>query len=159
MNIDNLFRLDGRTAFVTGASSGLGVTFAEALSAAGAHVVLAARREDRLHELANRIQATGGRALALRCDVGDPAQVDDAIARSWDHFGRIDIVVNNAGIVAEGPVVPEKVPHEAFEQTMRVNLLGTWYCAQAAAQRMLTDGRGGSIINISSIAGLGATPD
>jgi NAD(P)-dependent dehydrogenase (short-subunit alcohol dehydrogenase family) len=159
MNIDNLFRLDGRTAFVTGASSGLGVTFAEALSAAGANVVLAARREDRIQDLAARIQSTGGGALAIRCDVGDAAQVEAAIASSWERFGRVDILVNNAGIVAEGPSVPEKVPHEAFEATMRVNLFGTWYCAQSAATRMLADGRGGSIINISSIAGLGGTPD
>src|SRR6185437_2570330 len=114
MNIDNLFRIDGRTAFVTGASSGLGVTFADALAAAGANVVLAARREDRLHAVARRIEAVGGKALVIRCDVGDAAQVENAIARSWEHFGRIDILVNNSGIVAEGPAVPERTPHEAF---------------------------------------------
>lgn len=159
MNIDNLFRLDGRTAFITGASSGLGVTFAEALSAAGANVVIAARREDRLHDLANGLKMKGGRALAIRCDVSDPEQVESAIAEAWQCFGRIDVLVNNAGIVAEGPAVPEKVPHEAFEETMRVNLFGVWYCTQSAARRMLADGRGGSIINISSIAGLAGVPD
>jgi len=75
MQSANLFRVDGRTAFVTGASSGLGVVFAEALAEAGANVVLAARREDRLHEVAKRIEATGRRALVIRCDVGDAAQV------------------------------------------------------------------------------------
>lgn len=159
MNIDKLFRLDGRSAFVTGASSGLGVTFAEALAAAGANVALAARREDRLHEVAKRIADNGANALVVRCDVSDPEQVESAVAEACKAFGRIDILVNNAGLVAEGPAVPEKIPHEAFEQTMRVNLFGVWYCTQAAAKRMLADGRGGSIINISSIAGLAGVPD
>lgn len=159
MNIDKLFRLDGRTAFITGASSGLGVTFAEALSAAGANVVLAARREERLLDVARRIEDAGGSVLVTRCDVGDAEQVETAMERAWEHFGRVDILVNNAGIVAEGPAVPEKVPHQAFEETMRVNLFGLWYCTQSAARRMLVDGRGGSIINISSIAGLAGIPD
>ena len=159
MHSAKLFRVDGRTAFVTGASSGLGVIFAEALAAAGANIVLAARREDRLHELAKCIERSGGKALPLRCDVADPAQVEEAVARACARFGRIDILVNNAGIVAEGLAVPEKVPDAAFEQTMRVNLFGTWYCARSAATRMLADGRGGSIINISSIAGLAGAPD
>lgn len=159
MKIDHLFRLDGRTAFVTGASSGLGVTFAEALAAAGANVALAARREDRLHEVAKRIADNGANALVVRCDVSDAQQVESAIAQACETFGRIDVLVNNAGIVAEGPAVPEKVSHEAFEQTMRVNLFGVWYCTQAVARRMLADGRGGSIVNISSIAGLAGVPD
>lgn len=160
MNIDNLFRVEGRTAFVTGASSGLGVVFAEALAHAGANVVLAARRLERMEEVAKRIeQQTGRKARVIKCDVGDAEQVESAIAQTWDEFGRVDILVNNAGIVAEGAVVPEKVPNEAFEQTMRVNLFGTWYCSRSAGTRMLADGRGGSIINISSIAGLGAIPD
>lgn len=159
MQTANLFRLDGRTAFVTGASSGLGVVFAEALAAAGAQVVLAARREDRLHEVARRIEGRGGKALVVRCDVGEREQVESAIARAWEHFGRVDVLVNNAGISAEGFAVPEKLPDEAFEATMRVNLFGTWYCSHAAGVRMLADGRGGSIINISSIAGIAGIPD
>ena len=159
MNIDKLFRVDGRTAFVTGASSGLGVTFAEALAAAGAKVVLVARREQRLREMARKIEADGGNVLVVPCDVADAQQVEAAIARAWDHFGRVDIVVNNAGIVAEGPAVPEKISAEAFAATMQVNLFGTFYGCQSAATRMLADGGGGSIINISSVAGLGGTPD
>ena len=159
MHSGKLFRVEGRTAFVTGASSGLGVTFAEALADAGANVVLVARREDRLHDLANGLKLKGVQALALRCDVSDPKQVEAAIDQACQCFGRVDILVNNAGIVAEGPAVPEKIPHHAFEATMRVNLFGTWYCCQSAARRMLADGRGGSIINISSIAGLAGAPD
>ena len=159
MQSANLFRVDGRTAFVTGASSGLGVVFAEALAEAGANVVLAARRVDRMEEVAARIEKTGRRALVIRCDVGDAGQVENAIAQAWGAFGRIDILVNNAGIVAEGLAVPEKVTDEAFESTMRVNLFGTWYCSRSVGTRMLADGRGGSIINITSIAGLGGVPD
>jgi NAD(P)-dependent dehydrogenase (short-subunit alcohol dehydrogenase family) len=159
MQAANLFRVDGRTAFVTGASSGLGVVFAEALADAGANVVLAARREDRLQEVADRIERTGRKALVVRCDVADAAQVEAAIARAWEHFGRIDILVNNAGIAADGVAVPEKLPDDIFESTMRVNLFGTWYCARSAATRMLADGGGGSIINISSIAAMGGIPD
>lgn len=154
-----MFRVDGRTAFVTGASSGLGVVFAEALAAAGANVVLAARRVDKLREVAARIERFGSRTLVVLCDVCDSAQVEAAIAQACDTFGRIDILVNNAGIAADSVAVPENLPDELFEQTMRVNLFGTWYCARAAGARMLADGRGGSIINISSIAGLGGVPD
>ena len=159
MQLANLFRLDGRTAFVTGASSGLGVVFAEGLADAGANVVLAARREDRLHDVAKRIESRGGKALVVRCDVGERQQVENAIAKAWEHFGRVDILVNNAGIAAEGFSVPEKLPDDLFEATMRVNLYGTWYCSQIAGARMLADGRGGSIINISSVAGLAGHPD
>jgi NAD(P)-dependent dehydrogenase (short-subunit alcohol dehydrogenase family) len=156
---ENLLRVDGRTAFVTGASSGLGIVFAEALAEAGANVVLAARREDRLQEVAARIEKTGKKALVVRCDVGDPAQVESAVDKAWKHFGRIDIVVNNAGIADDAAAVPEKLPDHLFEATMRVNLFGTWYCARSAGARMLADGGGGSIINISSIAGLAGCPD
>jgi NAD(P)-dependent dehydrogenase (short-subunit alcohol dehydrogenase family) len=77
----------------------------------------------------------------------------------WQHFGRIDILVNNAGVVAEATIVPEKIPHELFEQTMRVNVLGTWYCCREVAARQLADGKGGSIVNIASVAGLAGVAD
>jgi NAD(P)-dependent dehydrogenase (short-subunit alcohol dehydrogenase family) len=154
-----LFRVDNRTAFVTGASSGLGVTFAEALAAAGARVVLAARRLDKLREVEQRIAATGVPAMSVQCDVGDPAQVESAMAEACRRFGRVDIMVNNAGIAAEVGAVPENIPHELFEETIRINLLGTWYGCREAGRRMLADGGGGSIINIASICGLGAYQD
>jgi NAD(P)-dependent dehydrogenase (short-subunit alcohol dehydrogenase family) len=159
MNHAQLFRLDGRTALVTGASSGLGVTFAEALAAAGARVVVAARRLDKLREVEQRIGATGAQAMSVRCDVGDPAQVESAVEAACRRFGRLDIMVNNAGIAAEAAAVPENIPHELFEETIRINLLGTWYGCREAGRRMLADGRGGSIINIASICGLGAYHD
>jgi NAD(P)-dependent dehydrogenase (short-subunit alcohol dehydrogenase family) len=153
------FDLEGKTALVTGASSGLGVTFSRAFAKAGANVVLAARRIDRLEELAAEIKAHGGKALAVKCDVGDPASVAAAVASAWSYFGRVDVLVNGAGVVAEAPLVPEKILPELFEQTVRVNLMGTWYCCREVAALMLADGKGGSIINISSVAGLSGTAD
>lgn len=81
------------------------------------------------------------------------------VEAGWRHFGRIDVLVNNAGVVAEATIVPEKIPHELFEQTMRVNVLGTWYCCRDVAARQLADGKGGSIINIASISGLVGVAD
>jgi NAD(P)-dependent dehydrogenase (short-subunit alcohol dehydrogenase family) len=157
--VGRLFNLSGKTAMVTGASSGLGVTFAMALAAAGAQVALAARRTERLSGVAAEIVAAGGKALPVACDVGDAEQVEAALKTAEEGLGRVDILVNNAGVVAESAIVPENVPHDLFEQTLRVNLLGTWYCCRAAGRRMLADGKGGSIINVSSIAGLGGVAD
>lgn len=157
--IAKLFDLSGKTAVVTGASSGLGVTFAKALAAAGAKVALAARRTDRLAGVADEISRAGGTALPVQCDVSEAAQVDAMVTTVAEKLGRVDILVNNAGIVAESGMVPEKVPHDLFEQTMRVNLLGTWFCSRAVGGRMLADGQGGSIINVASVAGLSGAAD
>jgi NAD(P)-dependent dehydrogenase (short-subunit alcohol dehydrogenase family) len=158
--IARLFDLTGRTAIVTGASSGLGVVFAEALASVGANVVLAARRLDRLEEVKKKITATGRDAEAIACDVGEPQQIEALVQKTIARFGRVDILINNAGVVAEGGMVPERIPWQAFEQTVRINLLGAWYCAQqCAAKSMLLDGKGGSIVNIASIAGLSGLAD
>ncbi len=154
MNLNELFSLAGKTAVVTGASHGLGVTFAEALAAQGARLVLAARSEDQLNDVCRRLHDAGHEAIAVKCDVGDSAQVKLLMARAVSTFGRIDVLVNNAGVVAEAGMVPERIPEQLFAETVRVNLLGLWHCCQAAAEFMLRDGKGGSIINISSIAGL-----
>jgi NAD(P)-dependent dehydrogenase (short-subunit alcohol dehydrogenase family) len=159
MTADSLFMLNGKTALVTGASYGLGVTFAETLADAGANLVLAARSLDKLEALAKRFTAAGHKALAVKCDVGNPEEVAAMVAAGWQHFGRIDVLVNNAGVVAEATIVPEKIPHQLFEQTMRVNVLGTWYCCREVAARQLADGKGGSIINIASIAGMTGVAD
>ena len=156
---EELFSVAGKTAIVTGSSSGLGVVFAQALERAGACVVLAARRVEKLLEVARQIEITGGSAEVSVCDVGDSAQVEKLIEMAWSRFGRVDILVNNAGIVPDRGVMPEKVPHDLFEQTVRINLLGVWYCCRAAGARMLADGKGGSIINIASIAGMAGWKD
>ena len=152
------FSVNGRTAIVTGASAGLGAIFARALAARGANVALAARRADRLHGLAEQIEADGGCALPVACDVADPEQVEELIDRASLAFGRVDILVNNAGTMADAGPMPERLPHAAVESVLRVNLLGTWYGCRAVGARMLADGRGGSIVNIASVAGLGAHP-
>ncbi len=152
-----LFDLGGRVAFVTGASSGLGVTFAEGLAAAGADVVLAARRVDRLEEVAERIRATGRRALPVACDVTDPAQVEAAVEAAVGEFGRIDVLVANAGSVPDGFSMPERIPLELFEQSVRVNLIGTWTTLQSVGRRMLGQG-GGSIVVVSSYTGVAGVP-
>ena len=151
-NYDTLFDIAGKNAIVTGASSGLGVTFASILAERGANVALAARRTERLKQVTEKISKAGGTALPLTCDVTDPDQVKIMVEEAVQQFGRVDILINNAGVVDIG--MPEKVPNEAFEQTVRVNLLGVWYCCREVGQRMLADGKGGCIINITSNAGL-----
>jgi NAD(P)-dependent dehydrogenase (short-subunit alcohol dehydrogenase family) len=144
--------LEGRTAIVTGASSGIGVTFAEALGGAGANLVLAARRGDRLEEVAARIESSGGTAVPLPCDVTDPAAVAKMVEDTVKRFGRVDVLVANAGTAGDAGPMAERLPHELFEQTIRVNLLGVWYCCREAGARMLARGTG-SIVNVWSAAG------
>jgi len=149
MPILDRFRLDGRVAIVTGASSGLGVIFAQAMAEAGADVVLAARREDRLSQTRKRVEAAGRRALAVRTDVTRPedcqALVDAAIAA----FGKVDILVNNAGIGTAVPALKETP--EQFRSVIDLNLNACYWMAQACAKVMKP---GSAIVNISSILGL-----
>ena len=155
----NRFSLEGKTALVTGASSGLGAHFARVLADAGAKVAVTARRLDKLEALANEITAAGGTAISIECDVTDSAQVASTVAEAWNRLGRLDIVVNNAGVVVDAASMPENLADELFEETVRVNLFGVWYCCKEAGARMLADGKGGSIINVSSILGLGGACD
>ena len=148
MGILDKFRLDGKVAIVTGASSGLGVAFARGLAEAGADVVLAARRTDRLKETANLVEATGRRALVVRADVSQP---DDCrqVATEAAEFGTVSVLVNNAGVASAVPASRETP--EQFLGVIDVNLNGSYWMAQAAASVMT---QGGSIINISSVLGL-----
>ena len=154
VEFDPLFDISNKTVIITGASSGLGVTFAEFLASRGANVVISARRKDKLVELETKILEKDQSALSIPCDVTDSSQVTSMFNEVEKKFGRLDIIVNNAGQIAEAGAVPEKITDEMFEQTVRVNLLGLWYCCREAGQRMLKDGLGGSIINLSSVAGL-----
>lgn len=153
------YDLTGRAALVTGASSGLGVTFAAALADAGADVVLAARRTDKLQAVAADIQERAGRrALAVACDVTDPDQVEAAVQLAVSELGRLDIVVAGAGAVPEGFSMPEKLPPDLWRQSIDVNLSGTWYTCQSAGRVMLARGSG-SIIIMSSYAGISGVPN
>ena len=157
--VDKLFNLNGKTALITGASSGLGEYFAEVLAGAGARVVVTARRLERLEALAERINQAGGEALAFACDVDQADQVASVFEEAWQRCGRLDIIVNNAGQVGDGGFVPEKLPHEVFDATLQTNISGLWYCCQEAGKRMLSDGKGGSIINLTSVLGMGGSGD
>ncbi|MEO6396896.1 MAG: SDR family NAD(P)-dependent oxidoreductase [Tepidiformaceae bacterium] len=149
----DIFDISGKTAIVTGASYGLGVTMAEALAEAGANVVLAARSKAKLEAIAAAIEAKGGQALSVECDVADSASVKAMVDAARARFGRVDILVNNAGVSSEAGFMPERVPDDLFAQTIQVNVMGTFYCCREVGAQMLADGKGGSIINIASIMG------
>jgi NAD(P)-dependent dehydrogenase (short-subunit alcohol dehydrogenase family) len=152
--VERLFKVSGRTAIVTGASSGLGVNFARAFSEAGMNVVLAARRTEKLEELTAELKESGTKAEAITCDVADSSQIAAMVKKTVARFGGIDVLVNNAGQSDGGPV-PEKLPDEMFEQIVRVNLNGLWFCCKQVGAHMLKRGKGGSIINVASVLGLG----
>ena len=152
------FRLDGRVAIVTGASSGLGARFGEVLASAGASVVLAARRSERVERLAAAIGEDGGEATAIRCDVTSDDDVRELIAATLERYGSVDVLANNAGIAVEEDAEIETL--DSFRRVVAVNLTGAYACAREAAAAML-DGDGGSIVNTASISGLvaGDGPD
>jgi NAD(P)-dependent dehydrogenase (short-subunit alcohol dehydrogenase family) len=145
----DLFRLDGKVAIVTGASSGLGVAFAQALAEAGADVALGARRVDRLEQTRALVEAAGRRAIAVETDVADPAACQRLVDSTVEQLGRVDVLVNNAGIGTAVPATRETP--EQFRQVVDVNLNGCYWMAQACGRVMQP---GSSIVNISSVLGL-----
>jgi NAD(P)-dependent dehydrogenase (short-subunit alcohol dehydrogenase family) len=154
----DLFRLSGKTAVVTGGGRGLGQYMAEALSDAGANVVLCSRKREALEEVKAEIEGRGGKALALECDVTDPDDVARVVKETEEAFGAIDILVNNSGATWGAPV--EEMPLEKFDLVVRVNVRGTFLMSQAVGRRMIERGEGGRIINISSVAGIvGGNPE
>jgi NAD(P)-dependent dehydrogenase (short-subunit alcohol dehydrogenase family) len=148
MSVLDSFRLDGKVAIVTGASSGLGVAFAEGLAQAGADVAVCARRADRLEQTRQAVEAHGRRCLAVPADVARPEDCERVVARTVDELGRVDVLVNNAGVGTAVPATRESP--EAFRRVIEINLLGSYWMAQACG-RAMTDG--GSIVNIGSVLG------
>ncbi len=147
--------LDGTVALVTGASSGIGEATAAALAAQGARVAVAARRRDRLEQLAGRLGGNGT-ALVVEADVTDEASARAAVERTVDRFGRLDVLVNNAGVMLLGPIVD--APVEEWRRMVELNLLGLLYCTHAALPHLLRaadDGprRVADVVNVSSVAG------
>jgi 3-oxoacyl-[acyl-carrier protein] reductase len=153
MSAAEIFGLAGKTALVTGASSGLGERFAEVLAENGASVVLVARRTDRLAALQARIAAAGGEALAVEADVRNRAAMQRAFDAAEKSFGTVTILVNNAGVAHAGRAV--ELSEEEWRRILSTNLDAVFFCAQEAARRMLAAGSGGAIVNIASVLGLG----
>lgn len=149
MTVDELFRLDGKVAIVTGASSGLGVDIARALAEAGADIVLAARRVERLSDTAQLVEAAGRNALLAPTDVAEPDSCESLVATAVRHFGRVDVLVNNAGVGTAVPATRESP--EEFRRVIDVNLNGSFWMAQSCGRVMQP---GSSIINIASVLGL-----
>jgi NAD(P)-dependent dehydrogenase (short-subunit alcohol dehydrogenase family) len=149
MSVLDRFRLDDKVAIVTGASSGLGVAFAQALAEAGADLALGARRVDRLAETSALVEKTGRRAIAVATDVTRPEDCQRLVEAAMAEFGRVDILVNNAGVGAAVPASRETP--EQFRAVVDVNLNGCYWMAQAAGRVMQP---GSSIINISSVLGI-----
>ena len=145
------FRLDGQVALVTGASKGIGWDLAKALAHAGASMAVAARDLLSLERLADEIRADGGEALAVELDVRDVAQISSAFEQVREHFGSLDVLVNNAGLGANHPA--EDITESDWDEMMDVNLRGLFFACQAAGRIMLAQGSG-RIINMSSQAGV-----
>lgn len=152
MNTQGLFRLDGKTAIITGGGRGLGQYFAEALSEMGANVVLCSRKLAACEEARQAIEAKGGKALALACDVTQLSDIERVVATTQEQFGAIDILVNNSGATWGAPA--EEMPLDKFEWVMDVNVKGTFMMSQLVGRTMIAKGQGGTIINIASVAGL-----
>jgi len=148
-----MFDLTGQAAIVTGASRGLGVSFARGLAKAGCDLVITARDLDRLKGVAEDLEQYGHRVVAIRADVSNAADAETMVARSVGEFGRLDILVNNAGIAARADA--EDMTREQWQSVIDTNLTGLFFCAQSAARHMLSRGRG-KIINIASMYGISA---
>jgi len=149
MSVLDLFRLDGRVVIVTGASSGLGVSFAQGFAEAGADLVLGARRVERMAQTAALVEQAGGRVRTYQTDVTDPEQCQQLVDAAMAEFGRVDVLMNNAGVGKAVPAMRETA--EEFRAVIDVNLNGSYWMAQACAQVMKP---GSAIVNISSVLGL-----
>ena len=150
----NVFRLDGKIALVTGASSGIGAQTVKLFSSLGAKVIAAARREDRLHDLANQYPDV----MAVRCDVGVEADCKNLVDTIINEYGKIDILINNAGISDPIPALEEDL--DLFKRVIQIDLISCFHLAQLCAQHMETQESGGAIVNVASIHGfVGSSPN
>jgi gluconate 5-dehydrogenase len=151
-NLQHLFRLDGKVALITGGGSGLGAAIAEGYAGYGAKVVLVDVDQAQAQQVAQTIEAAGGAAIALACDVASSADVTAAVAQTLAQFGKIDILVNNAGIGQRSPA--EDMTDDAWDRVLDINLSGIFYFCRQVGRAMIERGQGGRIINMASIAGL-----
>ncbi|MGJ0118767.1 SDR family NAD(P)-dependent oxidoreductase [Williamsia sp. MIQD14] len=149
MSVLDMFRLDGKVVIVTGASAGLGVAFAKASAEAGASVVLAARRVEKLAETKSMVESAGAKALTVATDVAEPEACAALVDAAMAEFGQVDVLINNAGVGTAVPATRETV--EQFRSVIDINLNGSYWTAQAAGRVMAP---GSSVINIASILGI-----
>jgi gluconate 5-dehydrogenase len=153
-HLEQLFGLRGKVAWVTGASSGLGIEFARGLAMAGAHVAVVARRLERLRQVAQELEGFGIRTQAIQADLRHEGEIDAALLQVQETLGPIDILVNNAGIAPVGRA--ERHAVEKWQQALEINLTAVFLCCQKVGRQMIERGQGGRIINISSVLGEGA---
>jgi 3-oxoacyl-[acyl-carrier protein] reductase len=144
-------RLTDKVALVTGGSRGIGLAIVHALADAGAAVALCARHAEAAVEAAKAVESRGGQALAVRADVGNPEAAERLVTACLERFGRLDVLVNNAGVTRDSLVL--RMKDEEWDQVLAVNLAGAFRCARAALRPMLKQKQGGRIINISSVVG------
>src|ERR1700722_675056 len=152
MNVRKLFDLTGRVAIVSGGSMGLGLQMAEGLAEMGANLVLCARKKERCDEAAEALRSLGSEALALSCDAKDKTSINKVVEETLAKFGRVDILINNAGASWGAPI--EEMTLEQWDKVLSTNLTGTFLFCQAVGKAMTAQGMG-KIINIASVAGLG----
>jgi NAD(P)-dependent dehydrogenase (short-subunit alcohol dehydrogenase family) len=152
VNVKKLFDLTDRVAIVSGGSMGLGLQMAEGLAEMGANLVLCARKQERCEQAAETLRSRGVQTLALACDVKDKAAIQQVVGETRAKFGRIDILINSAGVSWGAPV--EDMTLEQWDKVLSTNLTGTFLFCQAAGKAMVGQGSG-KIINIASVAGLG----
>jgi NAD(P)-dependent dehydrogenase (short-subunit alcohol dehydrogenase family) len=148
--------LDGKIGLVTGGTSGIGRDTAVLFAKAGAKVVVAGRREAEGHETVDLIRAAGGDGLFVKADVSKASDVEAMVQKAVEHFGRLDIAFNNAGV--EGAFAPiVRQPEEDWDRTININLKGVWLCLKYEIRQMLKQGGGGAIVNMASVLGLAGT--
>ena len=158
MNVQDLYRLSGKVALVTGGSRGLGLEIAEGLGEAGARVVITARRREWLSQAETHLKAKGISCFSLKCDLREPAEIESCASEILRRFERVDLLVNNAGV--SWGASAETMPLEKWRQVIDTNLTGTFLVTQAIGKCMIASGQGGVIVNVASVAGLvGAPPE
>jgi len=150
-NVRSLFDLTGEVGIVTGGAQGLGEQAVFALAEAGADVVVADINVEKAQKVAEKVRAIGRECLVVKTDVGELSQVEKMVDKTKEVFGRVDILINNAGIVSNFPA--EKLPEEEWEKVMRVNLTGVFLCTQMVGREMIKRKKG-NIVNIASMSGL-----
>ena len=145
-------RLQDKVTIITGGNSGVGAATAELFAKEGAKVVISARRAAQLEAVAEKIRAAGGEVLTVVCDISKVEDADNLVAKTIEKYGKVDVLVNNAGVLEAGLKPIDRVLDEDMDRIIDTNTKGTMYCMRAASQKMLEAG-GGSIVNVASVAG------